>query len=122
VADHRGRDHRHQGPREDGCRRQARDGRQEFEAFVTYRYHVNGLPYRGEGTRFGSGALSPTSEWAAAEAAKRHPPGTPERVYYNPKRPEVSVLEPGASFGTFVVLAAGLVFALTGAVALLRAL
>jgi hypothetical protein len=95
---------------------------QRFEAFVTYRYHVDSLPYRGEGVRFGSGALSATAEWATAQAAKRYPPGAKVRVYYNPKRPDVSVLEPGASFGTYIVLAAGLFFAVCGAAVLLRAL
>jgi hypothetical protein len=91
---------------------------QQFEAVVVYRYRGDGLPYRGEGARYGSGVLGATADWVAAKVSKRYPPGAAVRVYYDPKRPEVSVLEPGVSVITLLTLAVGLTFAAGGAAAL----
>lgn len=63
-----------------------------LEAFprVTYRYTVGGEAYLGVQIRF-----APTFARDARRIARRHPPGSPLTVAYDPRRPERSVLEPG---------------------------
>ena len=83
------------------------------ESVVTYRYRVAGQPYCSNRVRFGQ--LAPPS-WVpaldspgfATKTADRYPRGKPVRVYYNPRRPEVSVLYLTPDLRVWVILAAGL--------------
>jgi hypothetical protein len=86
------------------------------DSVVTYRYQVAGQPYSGNRVRFGL-QLIPNSmvpalgnRSAAAALAHRYPRGKPVRVYYNPRRPEESVLYPTPNSRVWVILAAGLYF------------
>jgi len=93
-----------------------RSGREYFRSLVSYRYHVAGQPYTNNRLRFGQ--LTPNS-WIparngpvpATDLAYRHRHGKPVRVYYNPRRPNDSVLYLMPDFRVWVILAAGVYFA-----------
>jgi hypothetical protein len=81
---------------------------------VTYRYHVGGQLYSNNRLRFG---VEPTpmsivpvgdGSYAASSVTARYPHGTPVRVYYNPRRPEDSVLHPTPNFRVWIILVVGL--------------
>jgi len=87
-----------------------------LESAVSYRYHVAGQPYSGNRVRLGQ--LTPNSwiparnvPYAAAALARRYPRGKQVRVYYNPRRPDHSVLYLTPDFRVWVILAAGLYLA-----------
>jgi hypothetical protein len=88
-----------------------------LDGFVTYRYHVGGQPYTNTRVRFGP-QLTPTSIVPArdttsilgASLAASYPRGKPVRVYYNPRRPEDSVLYPAPDLRVWVLLVAALSF------------
>lgn len=80
---------------------------------VTYRYHVAGQPYSSNRVRFGQhtpNSMLPAHDKGitAGALAHRYPRGKPVRVYYNPRRPDDSVLYPTPHFGVWILLAAGL--------------
>ena len=85
--------------------------------YVAYRYQVNGQPYRNDRVRFGPQVTpqsvvpaldpEPNSPRDTAALAARYPRGKPVRVYYNPRRPEESVLYPMPNLTVWVILAAG---------------
>lgn len=74
-----------------------RNDRGYLESAVRYRYDVAGQLYSNNRVRFGQ--LTPNS-WiptrnfplAAAALARRYPRGKQVRVYYNPRRPDHSIL------------------------------
>lgn len=82
---------------------------------VTYRYVVEGDTLTndqyslGNGIRVG-GMDFDSEEEARATAQERHPMRARVSVWYNPENPTMSVLETGASAGTYVPLLLGLVF------------
>ncbi len=77
---------------------------------IRYRYEVLGKSYEGRRIRFGS--PSRVTRLQANELAGKYPQGAKVRVFYDPKRPSQSVLEPTNASGTvalvvlFVVLSA----------------
>lgn len=90
------------------------DSSRALERLVTYRYQVGGQPYRNNRVRFGPQptpySMVPAfhSNPTVAALAARYPRGKPVRVYYNPRRPEDSVLYLLPNLAVWVVLAAGL--------------
>ena len=70
--------------------------------YIAYRYSVNGRPYRNDRVRFGPEVApssivpefdpEPNRPSGAAALAREYPRGRRVRVYYNPQRPEESVL------------------------------
>jgi hypothetical protein len=90
-----------------------RNDREYLESAVRYRYDVAGQLYSSNRVRFGQ--LTPNS-WiptrnfplAAAALARRYPRGKQVRVYYNPRRPDRSILYLTPDFRVWVVLVAGL--------------
>ena len=93
-----------------------RQGREYFESAVSYRYYVDGHPYSSNRLRFGQ--LTPSS-WipvrnyplAASSLARRYPRGKKISVYYNPRRPDDSVVYRTPDFRVWVILAVGLYLA-----------
>ncbi len=87
-----------------------------YRAEVLYDYVVNGETYSANKVLFGQvGKGSPAS---ARKIVNRYPAGKKVTVYYNPDEPEIAVLEPGATGGTYVLFGVGCVFILFGVVAL----
>ncbi len=86
-----------------------------IESVVTYRYHVAGQPYSSNRVRFDLQPMPISMVPArnaypntAAALAVRYPSGKPVRVYYNPRRPDDSVLCLAPHFRVWALLAVGL--------------
>lgn len=76
---------------------------------VSYQYRVNGVTYSGWRLVFGDASLK--REASARRRAESFQVGNQVKVYYNPREPSQSVLEPGVGFWTlFPALMGGLVF------------
>ena len=67
---------------------------------VSYEYRVNGVTYSGWRVVFGDASF--TSDASARERAASLQVGNQVKVYYNPRAPGQSVLEPGVGFWTLV--------------------
>lgn len=89
-----------------------------LDRVVTYRYQVAGKTYSNNRVQFGlqpaPSSIVPaldTGPHVSAALAAEYPRGKPVRVYYNPRRPENSVLYPAPNLRVWAVLAAGLYLA-----------
>ena len=84
---------------------------------VRYEYDVEGIRYTADRLTFGLvGVRSPEKAVPHARSLKA---GDPVQVLYNPGRPALAVLRPGATFTTYWFLAFGLVFLITSVGAIL---
>ena len=70
---------------------------------IRYRYEVLGTSYEGHRIRFGS--PSHVTRLQAEELTGKYPKGAKVRVFYDPKRPSQSVLEPADASGTAALAA-----------------
>ena len=96
------------------------DGPEDYD-YIGYRYSVNGRPYRGDRVRFGPQVAprsiiptvdpEPDHPNRAATVTREYPQGARVRVYYNPRRPEESVLYLTPAVSVWGILAAAGVFA-----------
>lgn len=84
---------------------------------LVYAYDVAGRRYYGNRRRFGQ-VGSPSGSDAAEAVAARYPRGRAVPVRYDPRRPDLAVLEPGVSTEAYLLPGAGLAFLLFGAAAL----
>src|SRR5450756_1774792 len=76
------------------------DGDTSTAASVTYAYAVGGAPLQGNRVSIGSGN--------ARASVQKYPAGTDVRVFYDPNKPSLDVLEPGGS-GLKALLVVGVV-------------
>jgi hypothetical protein len=83
-----------------------------YQAAVTYRYTIAGRALTGTSIRLVPFASADRSH--ADEDVSRYPVDAEVTVYYDPARPEVSTLEPGASVGMILPIGIGLCFVLFG--------
>ncbi|MDP3696713.1 MAG: DUF3592 domain-containing protein [Candidatus Taylorbacteria bacterium] len=90
-----------------------------YGAKITYNYTVNGITYMGGTVTFGEYSSSDPSH--AGGIVSRYPVGKSVKVYYDPKDPKTSALEPGAGWSSFVGLLAGIGFSIIGVVGFLFA-
>jgi ABC-type antimicrobial peptide transport system permease subunit len=75
-----------------------------YDPKVDYRYSVNQTEYTSQRIRFGGFAPAlPYERGEAQRTAMRYRPRDVVRVYYNPRDPSVSVLEPGAGLFRIVI-------------------
>ena len=75
---------------------------------ITYSYLANNRTYKSYAIKFGENAYD--NKRQADEIAAGYPVGKQVKVYYDPKNPDNSVLEPGVSSGSYIVLGIGLLF------------
>jgi len=84
--------------------------------YVAYRYRVHGQPFRNDRVRFGLPVVGPSSRIPGVDMSAhasgsvlvdRFPTGTSVRVYYNPLRPEDSVLNLVPDWTVWLLLAIG---------------
>ena len=82
-------------------------------AKIRYSYEVAGTKFENDCVRFGQVYSSSRLIGTAQATVRRHPPG-PGTVYFDPDRPERSVLEPGFSCDVFLMPGISAVFAGAG--------
>lgn len=88
------------------------DGSVSYSAKVLYAYSVNGAEHTGSTVVFGDYGSSDPGH--AGGIVGRYPLGSKVQVYYDPVNSNVSVLEPGAGWSSFVGIIAGILFAIIG--------
>jgi hypothetical protein len=86
------------------------EGADSYSPEVTYTYSVNNAGYSNDTIKFGENSYS--SRRKAQEIVDNYPAGKNVTVYYDPERPDRSVLEPGVSAGSYIVLGIGVFFIL----------
>ena len=84
------------------------EGAESYSPEVTYRYQINDVLYENNTIKFGENAYG--SRRRAEQIAATYPVGKGVTVYFNPDQPDRSVLEPGVSGGSYIVLCIGLLF------------
>ncbi len=97
-------------------------GGYSFVRLVIYRYNVNGREFQNNRIGFPNQRVSGDESIVMSQLNSRYPVGGPCTVYYNPKDPSQSCLEPGVNLffmvflGVFsvVFLAVGVLCALYG--------
>lgn len=85
------------------------DGKVAHSASVGYDYEVEGQKLLGDTVWFG-GNFSSSSSDLARRTVDKYPVGKQVQVYHDPANPEVSVLEPGAFWSSYLVYGIGLLF------------
>ena len=80
-------------------RRRELERKTSFLAKIHYSYTVNAKDYEGQRVSFGS--VSTNNPEDAQRVLRRYPERKIVKVYYHPKKPTDSVLEPGITGSTF---------------------
>ena len=83
-----------------------------YKAQVLYEYTVDGIRYSSKKVSFGE--YSSSNPTHARQIINRYPEGKNVKVYFNPDKPNVSVLEPGVSLWSYMPLGIGAVFIIVG--------
>jgi hypothetical protein len=86
------------------------EGGDSYSPEITYTYAVNDTNLNNSTIKFGENSYS--SRKKAEEILSNYPVGKNVTVYYDPEKPDRSVLEPGVSAGSFIVLGIGVFFIL----------
>jgi hypothetical protein len=83
-----------------------------YHAEVLYEYTIKGVKYSSNRVSFGQhGSSNPTH---ARQIVSRYPPSKNVKVYFNPNKPEISVLEPGTTWASYMPLGIGIIFSFAG--------
>lgn len=88
------------------------DGHDSYKPEVTYTYAVNNRFYKSHAIKFGENSYD--NKPVANEIANRYAVGKKVVVYYDPQNPENSILEPGVTGGSYIVLGIGVLFVMIG--------
>jgi len=83
-----------------------------FHARISFSYSVGGEPYTGD--RVGVGDYGRNTNHHARSVVRKYPVGSQVTVYYDPNRPQSSLLEPGVRPMAFVIPGLGVAFVLFG--------
>ena len=86
------------------------DGGDSYSPKVTYRYTVNNVSQTNTTIKFGENSYS--SRRRAETIINNYPVGKNVTVYYDPEKTDRSVLEPGVSAGSYIVIGIGVFFIL----------
>lgn len=84
------------------------DGGDSYLPEVSYEYSVKNLQHKGETIKFGENSYD--NRQPAADIVARYPIGKKVSVSYDPASPDKSVLEPGVTGGTYIVIGIGVLF------------
>lgn len=84
------------------------EGGDSYLPQIDYTYTLDGMQYENDRVRFGENSYSFRRQ-AEAEV-ERYPVGRRVDVYYEPGNPENSVLEPGATLGSYLGVCLGAMF------------
>lgn len=85
-----------------------RSRRTSYMPVVTYRYDVSGDVY--ENDRMAFAQPSSSTERSARRVLGRYPVGGGVTVHYHPRKPGLSVLEPGVAVGVYFIMLFGVVW------------
>ena len=91
------------------------DGADSYQPMVVYRYTVKQVSYDNNTIKFGENSYS--SRRQAEQIAADYPAGKAVTVYHHPEQHDQSVLEPGVSGGSYIVLGIGLIFVVVALIA-----
>jgi len=86
------------------------DGGDSYSPEITYSYNVNNTNFVNSTIKFGENAYS--NRRKAEGIAAGYPIGKNVTVYYDPEKPDRSVLEPGVTAGSYIVIGIGVFFIL----------
>lgn len=84
------------------------DGAMSYQPDVVYEYSIQNRSYKNQTIKFGENSYSNHSD--AEYYVTRYPKGKKVSVSYDPKRPDKSVLEPGVTGGSYIVIGIGALF------------
>ena len=93
------------------------DGGDTYSPEVTYSYKVDNTNYINSTIKFGENSYG--NRGKAEEIAGNYHVGKKVTVYYDPEKPDHSVLEPGVSAGSYIVIGIGVFFIIITFVAVL---
>ena len=82
-------------------------------ADIRYRYSVAGVAHESKTVQWAGDFKSSGTSWQSKRVAK-YPVGSTVTVYYDPKSPAVSVLEPASRSGSVLTLLMAIAFTLVG--------
>ena len=94
-------------------RRSGNKGRSSYSPRIKFQYSIEGQQYEGDIVAFGMKSVS-AGRGFAERFVKKYPKGKDVKVFYNPVEISKSVLEPGLSKRSFILLAFGISFMLIG--------
>jgi Protein of unknown function (DUF3592) len=92
-----------------------------YRQHVEYSYRVENQPLENHVVWFGDD-YSSSSRSSHQAVVDRYRPGSIVKVYYEPGHPEISVLEPGAKFTSYVLYVVGWTLTIIGAMLVLGGL
>lgn len=84
------------------------EGGDSWSPEISYRYLAANQERTSYAIKFGENSYSDRDD--AEEILARYPVGQPVLVYYDPADPERSVLEPGVTAGSYIILGTGGLF------------
>lgn len=84
------------------------EGHTSYSPEVTYTYFADNQSRKSYTIKFGENSYG--NKRTADEIAAKYPIGKSVTVFYDPQNPEKSVLEPGVSSGSYIVLGIGVLF------------
>ena len=84
------------------------EGHDSYSPEVAYQYTAGNQEHESYTIKFGENSYD--NRGRAEAIAATYPVGQPVTVYYDPEEPGRSVLEPGVSGGSYIVLGVGLLF------------
>ncbi len=91
-----------------------------YNADVMFEFKLKGDTYSSDNVSFGQYSSSDPSE--ARKIVRDYPQGSSVTVYYNPEDPDVSVLEPGVTWSSYIIWGMGLLFSGIGVLGFLGCL
>lgn len=83
-----------------------------YHANVDYEYYLKNKVFRSDNVYFGQGGSSNSSQ--AYDVVNRYPKGKKITVYYKPDNHEIAVIEPGATWSSYMILVGGIIFSVVG--------
>lgn len=86
-----------------------------YELRVRYVYAVHGQEYSGVRIRFSPWGLNENFNPSISSILQRYPVGTRTQVYFDPRNPSISVLEPSPILDDWIFALAGLALLVLGA-------
>ncbi|MBI2499233.1 DUF3592 domain-containing protein [Candidatus Woesearchaeota archaeon] len=82
-----------------------------YSPTILFEYFINGTKYFSNRISFGG---TSTGLIGIQRILIKYPVGSDVLVYYNPQKPQISILEPGITFSIIIFLLVGIIFTIVG--------